>query len=74
MYVILHRAASLPKGGLKEQDYLTLGRLQRLKGSQRYSIPQDINLVNYRSVAIWCRKFNATFGYAPLQAAAQANR
>jgi hypothetical protein len=74
LYVILHRAASLPKGGLKEQDYISLGRLQKLNGPQRYTIPQDISLADYRSVAIWCRQFNATFGYAPLQTAAQANR
>lgn len=74
LHVILHRAASLPKGGLKEQDYVILSRLQKVSGKQRYTIPQNINLANYRSVAIWCRKFNATFGYAPLQNSDRASQ
>ena len=74
LHVILHRAASLPKGGLKEQDYVILSRLQKVSGKQRYAIPQNINLANYRSVAIWCRQFNATFGYAPLQNSERASQ
>ncbi len=74
MYVILYRTATLPKGGLKEPNYVTLGRLQKVAGTQRYAIPNNVNLANYRSVAVWCRAFNATFGYAPLQATAQAKR
>lgn len=74
LYVILYRTATLPKGGLKEQNYVTLGRLQKVAGTQRYAIPNNVNLANYRSVAVWCRAFNATFGYAPLQATAQAKR
>jgi Electron transfer DM13 len=74
LHVILHRDASLPKGGLKEQDYVILSRLQKVSGKQRYAIPQNVNLVNYRSVAIWCRQFNATFGYAPLQNSDRASQ
>lgn len=74
LYVILHRAAAVPKGGLKEQDYVTLSRLQKVSGAQRYAIPKNLDLANYRSVAIWCRMFNATFGYAPLASSAQAAR
>jgi hypothetical protein len=66
LHVILHRAATLPKGGLKQNDYVILSRLQKVSGSQRYAIPQNLNLANYRSIAVWCRQFNATFGYAPL--------
>lgn len=72
LHVILHRSAVLPKGGLKEQDYIILSRLRQVRGTQRYAIPDNINLADYRSAAIWCRMFNATFGYAPLQSTAQA--
>jgi Electron transfer DM13 len=74
LHVILHRAASLPKGGLQEQDYAIVSRLQKVSGKQRYAIPQNVNLANYRSVAIWCRQFNATFGYAPLQNSERASQ
>ncbi len=74
LYVILHRSAVLPKGGLKEPDYVTIGRLQKVSGTQRYAIPNNVNLANFRSVAVWCRMFNATFGYAPLQTTMQAQR
>nr|WP_198648332.1 DM13 domain-containing protein [Cyanothece sp. BG0011] len=36
-------------------------------GMQRYVVPEGINIANYKSVAIWCRKFNATFGSAVIQ-------
>ena len=74
LYVILHRAATLPKGGLKEPDYVTVGRLQKVSGTQRYAIPNNVNLANYRTVAVWCRMFNATFGYALLPTTSTAQR
>ncbi|HYX14670.1 MAG TPA: DM13 domain-containing protein, partial [Nostoc sp.] len=40
--------------------------LKKYSGAQTYSIPQSINLADYKSAAIWCRKFNATFGAANL--------
>lgn len=65
LYVILHRDAQLERG-VKERDYITLARLRQTSGSQRYQIPSDLRLSDYKSVAIWCRQFNVTFGYAPL--------
>ncbi|BAZ14119.1 hypothetical protein NIES4071_59590 [Calothrix sp. NIES-4071] len=65
LYVILHRNATVP-GGIKEKDYVQLARLQKTNGVQRYAIPENVNLADFKSVAIWCRQFNATFGYAPL--------
>lgn len=64
LYVILHRDDNLPITGLRSQDLVIIGRLQKIKGSQRYRIPNNINLANFRSVAIWCRQYNANFGYA----------
>jgi hypothetical protein len=70
--IILHRDATLPKGGLKKPDYVTLSRLQKVSGTQRYVIPNNVNLANFRTVAVWCRMFNATFGYALLPATSTA--
>ena len=63
--VILHRAKTVNLK-LEEGDYISLGALQEFSGNQRYAIPDDIDLSEYNSVAIWCEQFNATFGYAPL--------
>ncbi|HEY9812041.1 MAG TPA: DM13 domain-containing protein [Candidatus Sericytochromatia bacterium] len=64
LYVILHRSNQPLISGLKEQDYVTISKLEKISGSQRYFIAANVNLKNFRSVAVWCRKFNATFGYA----------
>ena len=63
--VILHKSNTV---GLKveEGDYVSLGTLKSFNGAQRYQIPEDVDLSQYQSVAIWCQEFNATFGYAPL--------
>jgi Electron transfer DM13 len=66
LHVILYRTDAPPISGLRAQDYIILGRLQKVNGAQRYLIPANVNLANYRAAAIWCRRFNATFGYAKL--------
>jgi hypothetical protein len=70
LFVLLHRQAKPDQ--YKQADYVSLGQLQKVKGSQRYMIPAEAKLSDYQSVVIWCRKFNATFGYAPLMAANMA--
>jgi Electron transfer DM13 len=70
LFVLLHRQAKPDQ--YKQADYVNLGQLQKVKGSQRYMIPADTKLSDYQSVVIWCRKFNATFGYAPLMASSMA--
>lgn len=72
LFVILHKnkdvigTTKAPTHSIKEGDYVTLEPLKKVKGKQRYKIPSEVNLENYKSVAIWCRQFNATFGAATL--------
>ncbi len=66
LFVILYRNSSVPKTGVKEKDYVQLAALEKTNGSQRYPIPEDVTLADFKSVAIWCRQFNSTFGYATL--------
>jgi Electron transfer DM13 len=72
LVVVLHRSGNVlgttqaPNYALKGGDYVVLSRLKKYSGAQSYAIPANINLANYRSAAIWCRKFNATFGVARL--------
>jgi Electron transfer DM13 len=72
LVVILHRSPDVigstvpPAYPIKEGDYVLLASLKRFSGAQSYTIPTGIDLADYRSAAIWCRKFNATFGAARL--------
>lgn len=66
VFVILHRSSAPPTYGVKAKDYVLVARLRKIRGSQTYALPTNINLSQYKSVAIWCRKFNATFGYASI--------
>ncbi|MEB3151595.1 MAG: DM13 domain-containing protein [Sphaerospermopsis sp.] len=66
LYVILHKSSTVPISGVKEKDYVSVARLQKVSGTQRYPVPENVKLDDFKSVAIWCRKFNATFGFAPL--------
>lgn len=63
LFVLLHRD-QMPQT-YDAQNYISLGSLQNVKGEQRYAIPDDVDLANFQSAVIWCRQFNATFGYAP---------
>ena len=67
LFVILHRDDTLPITGIQEKDYVSIAALKNTSGTQRYEIPANVNLADFKSVAVWCRQFNATFGYAPFQ-------
>ena len=67
LYVILYRQPQVPISGLAAKDYVSLGKLQKVAGPQRYAIPDSVKLADFSSAAVWCRKFNATFGYAALK-------
>ena len=64
LFVLLHKSEE-PKT-YQEEDYVSLKELQSTQGTQRYEIPDEVNIADYKSTVIWCRKFNATFGYANL--------
>ncbi|GAA6624204.1 DM13 domain-containing protein [Scytonema sp. NUACC26] len=73
LVVILHRSENVigstkpPSYPLKKEDYVVIAPLKKFSGAQTYTLSNNINLENYKSVAIWCRKFNATFGAASLK-------
>ena len=72
LQVVLHRSNDLisqlepPTFPLDTSDYVVLGGLKSLTGQQTYAVPEKINMDEYGSVAVWCEKFNATFGSANL--------
>ena len=73
LVVILHRSNNVigttqpPAYPLNAKDYVIIAPLKNFKGLQRYEISNNVNLADYKSVGIWCRKFNATFGAATLK-------
>jgi hypothetical protein len=52
--------------GAFDDDAIDLGRLQGNIGNQNYLVPAGTDLSKFRSVVIWCDRFNSPFGAAPL--------
>jgi Electron transfer DM13 len=56
--------ANFLKSGTK---WLELGKLKGNEGDQNYAIPANTDLNKYNAVSIYCERFNANFGTAPLE-------
>ncbi|MFG2836952.1 DM13 domain-containing protein [Streptomyces zaomyceticus] len=46
--------------------YVSLGKLKGNKGDQNYAVPAGADLSGLTSVAIWCDRFDVSFGAAKL--------
>lgn len=46
--------------------YVNLGSLRAFKGSQRYPVPDGVDLADYPSVVIWCEAFSVLISPADL--------
>lgn len=53
---------------VKTAGFIDLGAMKGNRGDQNYVIPESVDLTQYRTVTIWCRRFGVNFGSAPLQA------
>jgi hypothetical protein len=69
LFVYLAAADHAADDPALDADYVDLGQLRGNIGSQNYAIPADIDLANYDTVVIWCRRFSSSFGAADLAAA-----
>jgi hypothetical protein len=67
LIVILTNFFEPPKVRLTPGTYLELGKLQKVKGAQRYEIPANVDPTTFHSAVIWCKPFNVTFGSATLK-------
>lgn len=47
--------------------FVDLGSLKGNIGNQNYEIPADLNLADFHSVSIWCKRFAVNFGAAQLK-------
>jgi len=54
---------------VKGEKFVDLGRLRAFKGSQRYEIPDGVDLKDYSSVVIWCEAFGVLISPADLKPA-----
>lgn len=67
LYVYLSKSAA-PAGDLKNlNDFIDLGRLKGNVGDQNYDLTQNIQIEEYQSAVIWCKKFGVLFPYAVLK-------
>ncbi len=48
--------------------HLDAGKLKGNKGNQNYPLPEGTDLAGYRSVSLWCERFDVSFGAAELAA------
>jgi hypothetical protein len=51
----------------KKVERVELGQLKGNKGDQNYAIPAGTDLSKFKAVSIFCERFNANFGTAPLE-------
>jgi pentapeptide MXKDX repeat protein len=47
-------------------EHIELGKLKGNEGDQNYELPENIDLGKFQTVSIYCERFNANFGAAPL--------
>ena len=47
--------------------HVELGRLKGNRGNQVYPIPAGVQLDDYRSISVWCKRFAVSFGAALLR-------
>ena len=53
-------------GDVKGTMFVDVGRLRSFKGSQKYPIPDGIDLKRFSSVVIWCEEFGVLISPADL--------
>ena len=66
LHVLLDIASTPPAAYQNIASYVELGPLESERGSQRYNIPETVDVNDYQSVVIWCQAFDMVYGYAPL--------
>jgi hypothetical protein len=48
-------------------EKIELGALKGNEGDQNYTVPAGTDLGKFQTVSIYCERFNANFGAAPLK-------
>src|SRR5690606_28222149 len=66
LYLYLSTNAADGDEGAFDDDFLSLGGLKGNLGDQNYEVPADVDVARFRSVVIWCDRFDSAFGAADL--------
>jgi Electron transfer DM13 len=66
---LVPKASIRSSSDMKDVMFIDLGRLRAFKGSQRYAIPNGVDLAKYPSVIIWCARFDVLISPADLKTA-----
>ncbi len=67
MILIAAKDADDDANFLNSSERVELGNLKGNEGDQNYEIPSDTDLSKFQTVSIYCERFNANFGAAPLE-------
>jgi len=51
---------------LDATDFVSLGKAKGNQGNINYTVPEDVDLDDYKYVMTWCRAFGVLFDYAPI--------
>ena len=70
---LVPKASIRSSSDMKDVMYVDLGRLRSFEGSQRYQIPDGVNLKDYPSVIIWCQRFSVLISPADLKGEQASN-
>jgi len=66
--LVAFKAASDDQNSLESGiERVELGKLKGNGGDQNYEIPAGTDLRKFTAVSIYCERFNASFGAAPLE-------
>lgn len=53
---------------LNAKEYISLGKLRATEGNVNYTIPEGVNINDYKYIMVWCKRFGVLFNYADLSA------
>ena len=66
LYLYLSTNVAAGDEGAFDDDFVDLGSLKGNLGDQNYDVPAGTDLGRYRSVVVWCDRFDSAFGAADL--------
>jgi uncharacterized membrane protein len=52
---------------VRHAGFINLGKMKGNQGDQNYELPPGVDLSIYRSVSLWCQRFNVNFGACSLR-------
>ena len=67
VHVILVAAYEDTNSLKSDTERVELGKMKGNEGDQNYDIPAGTDLTKFQTVSIYCERFNANFGAAPLE-------